>query len=226
MLPLMLRPPSEGGYDVLCLGAHSDDLEIGCGGTMIRLLQELPVERITWVVLSGNAERAAEARRGARRVLGRHPGARVLQADFRDGFFPYTAAPIKEYFEMLKAEASPDLVFTHYRHDRHQDHRLVSDLTYNTFRDHLILEYEIMKVDGDLGNPSVYVPLDAADGQAEGASCWTTASARSVTSAGSTRSRSAASCACEGWRRAHRAATPRPSTHGRSSSEHDGHDRT
>ena len=129
---------------------------------MIRLLRELPVERITWVVLSGNTERAAEARRGARRVLGRHPGARVLQADFRDGFFPYTAAPIKEYFEMLKGGASPDLVFTHYRHDRHQDHRLVSDLTYNTFRDHLILEYEIMKVDGDLGNPGVYAALDTS----------------------------------------------------------------
>jgi LmbE family N-acetylglucosaminyl deacetylase len=158
----MLRPPTEGGYDVLCVGAHSDDLEIGCGGTMIRILRELPVDRVTWVVLSGNADRAAEARRGARRVLGRHPGARVLQAEFRDGFFPYAAAPIKEYFEVLKGEVSPDLVFTHYRHDRHQDHRLISDLTYNTFRDHLILEYEIMKVDGDLGNPNVYASLDAS----------------------------------------------------------------
>ena len=225
MLPLMLRPPSQGGYDVLCLGAHSDDLEIGCGGTMIAAVAELPVERITWVVLSGNAERAAEARRGARRVLGRHPGARVLQADFRDGFFPYTAAPIKEYFEMLKAEASPDVVFTHYRHDRHQDHRLVSDLTYNTFRDHLILEYEIMKVDGDLGNPGVYVSLDPPTVKRK-VKLLDDASAPSVTSAGSTRSRSAASCACEGWRRERRAATPRPSTHGRSSSEHHGHDRT
>jgi LmbE family N-acetylglucosaminyl deacetylase len=162
MLPLMFRPPTQGGLELLCLGAHSDDLELGCGGTILRLLRELPVERITWVVLSGNGARAAEARRGARRVLGRHPGARVLQADFRDGFFPYTAVPIKEYFEQLKREVLPDVVFTHYRGDRHQDHRLVSELTYNTFRDHLILEYEILKIDGDLGNPNVYVSLDAA----------------------------------------------------------------
>lgn len=161
MLPLAPHPPKGGGYEVLCLGAHSDDLEIGCGGTVLRLLRELPVERITWVVLSGNPQRAREARRGARRVLGRHRVSRILQATFRDGFFPYTAVLIKEYFEDLKRGVRPDLIFTHYREDRHQDHRLVSDLTYNTFRDHLVLEYEIMKIDGDLGNPNVYLPLDA-----------------------------------------------------------------
>ena len=159
MLPLILpRPPR--GLELLCLGAHSDDLEIGCGGTVLRLLREGAVARVTWVVLSGNADRAREARRGARRVLGRHPGARVVQQEFRDGFFPYTAVAIKEYFEGLKREVRPDLVLTHYREDRHQDHRLVSDLTYNTVRDHLVLEYEVMKTDGDLGRPSVYVPLD------------------------------------------------------------------
>jgi len=162
ILPLAPRPPERGGYEVLCLGAHSDDLEIGCAGTMLRLLRELPVERVNWVVLSGDPDRAREARRGARRVLGRHPGATVRQATFRDGFFPHDPAPIKEYFEELKREVRPDLIFTHYRHDRHQDHRLVSELTYNTFRDHLIFEYEIMKIDGDLGNPNVYVPLDRA----------------------------------------------------------------
>jgi len=161
MLPLAFRPPPSGGYELLCLGAHSDDLELGCGGTVMRLLRELPVERVTWVVLSGQGPRAAEARRGARRVLGRHPRARVVQAEFRDGFFPYTAAPIKELFEELKRTVAPDLVLTHYREDRHQDHRFVSDLTYNTFRDHLILEYEIMKIDGDLGNPNAYITLDA-----------------------------------------------------------------
>jgi LmbE family N-acetylglucosaminyl deacetylase len=114
------------------------------------------------VVLSGNEQRAREARRGARRVLGRHPGASVVQTAFRDGYFPYTAVPIKDHFEKLKREVNPDLVLTHYRDDRHQDHRLVSELTYNTFRDHLILEYEIMKLDGDIGNPNFYVPLDAA----------------------------------------------------------------
>ncbi len=161
MLPLAPRSPAGGGYEVLCLGAHSDDLEIGCGGTMMRLLRELPIERVTWVVLSGGPDRAREAQRGARRVLGRRAGMRVVQASFRDGFFPYTAVPIKDLFEELKREVRPDLVLTHYRDDRHQDHRLVSELTYNTFRDHLVLEYEILKIDGDLGAPNVYVPLDA-----------------------------------------------------------------
>jgi LmbE family N-acetylglucosaminyl deacetylase len=161
MLPLSPRAPRGRGFELLCVGAHSDDLELGCSGTVLRLLRDLPVERITWVVLSGNADRAREAQRGARRVLGRHAGARVLQAGFRDGFFPQSTLEIKEHFEALKREVQPDLIFTHYREDRHQDHRLVSDLTYQTFRDHLVLEYEIMKVDGDLGNPNVYVGLDA-----------------------------------------------------------------
>ncbi len=162
MLSLAPGRPRGRGHELLCLGAHSDDLEIGCAGTMMRLLRELPVRRVTWVVLSGNPDRAREARRGARQVLGRHPGARVIQQAFRDGFFPYVAVPIKEFFERLKRKVSPDLVLTHWREDRHQDHRLVSELTFNTFRDHLILEYEIMKADGDLGQPNVYVPLSAA----------------------------------------------------------------
>jgi LmbE family N-acetylglucosaminyl deacetylase len=161
MLPLAPRTPEQGGLELVCIGAHCDDLEIGCGGTMFRLVRELAVSRITWVVLSGNEDRAREARRGARRVVGRHRETRIVQAPFRDGFFPYTAIPIKEFFETLKGEVKPDVIFTHYRHDRHQDHRLVSELTYNTFRDHLIFEYEIVKLDGDIGNPNVYVPLDA-----------------------------------------------------------------
>jgi LmbE family N-acetylglucosaminyl deacetylase len=148
------------GLELLCIGAHSDDLEVGCSGTVLRLLRELPVSQVTWVVLSGNAERAREARLAARRVLRRHQPTRIVLGTFRDGFFPYTGAPIKEFFETLKNEVKPDLILTHYRHDLHQDHRLVSELTYNTFRDHLILEYEILKLDGDLGNPNVYVPLD------------------------------------------------------------------
>jgi len=162
MLPVRLGPARRGGYELLCLGAHSDDLEIGCSGTILRLLAEETVARVTWVVLSGNPERAKEARAGARRVLGNRPATRVVQQTFRDGYFPYVAVPIKDFFERLKREVQPDLVFTHYRNDRHQDHRLVSELTYNTFRDHLVLEYEILKVDGDLGQPNTYVPLDAA----------------------------------------------------------------
>jgi LmbE family N-acetylglucosaminyl deacetylase len=162
MFPVRLGPAPRGGYELLCLGAHSDDLEIGCSGTVLRLLAEESVARVTWVVLSGNPERAREARRGARRVLGKRRGVWVVQQTFRDGYFPYVAVPIKDFFERLKREVKPDLVFTHYRHDRHQDHRLVSELTYNTFRDHLVLEYEILKVDGDLGQPNVYVPLSLA----------------------------------------------------------------
>jgi LmbE family N-acetylglucosaminyl deacetylase len=162
MLSVRLSPARRGGYELLCLGAHSDDLEIGCSGTILRLLAEETVARVTWVVLSGNPERAAEARAGASRVLGNRRGVRVVQQTFRDGYFPYVAVPIKDFFERLKREVRPDVVFTHYRHDRHQDHRLVSELTYNTFRDNLVLEYEILKVDGDLGQPNTYVPLPAS----------------------------------------------------------------
>jgi LmbE family N-acetylglucosaminyl deacetylase len=112
--------------------------------------------------LSGNRARAAEARGSARRLIGRRATANIVQATFRESYFPYTAVPIKELFDGLRREIEPDLVLTHYRDDRHQDHRLVSELTYNTFRDHLVLEYEIIKLDGDIGNPNVYVALDAA----------------------------------------------------------------
>ena len=162
MLPLAPRPRTGDGYEVLCLGAHSDDIEIGCGGTLLRLLRQWPIARVTWVVLSGNPARAAEARRSARRLIGRRADANIVQATFRESYFPYIAVPIKELFDGLRREIEPDLVLTHYRDDRHQDHRLVSELTYNTFRDHLVLEYEIIKLDGDIGNPNVYVALDAA----------------------------------------------------------------
>jgi LmbE family N-acetylglucosaminyl deacetylase len=159
----MLRlSPAAARLELLCLGAHSDDLELGCAGTVLRVLDELPIHRVTWVVLSGDHERSAEAERSCRRILdGRCETAIHLQ-HFRDGFFPYTAAPIKEFFESLKTQTRPDLILTHYRDDRHQDHRLTSELTYNTFRDHLIFEYEVIKKDGDLGRPNTYVPLDEA----------------------------------------------------------------
>ena len=160
MLPLAPCPATAGGYELFCVGAHADDIEIGCGGTLLRLLRELDVERITWVVLSGNRERAAEARKAARRIVGRQAELRLVQGEFRESYFPYEAVPIKQLFDQLGRETRPDLVFTHYRKDRHQDHRLVSDLTYNTFRDHLVLEYEILKTDGDLGRPNVYVSLE------------------------------------------------------------------
>jgi LmbE family N-acetylglucosaminyl deacetylase len=144
---------------VLCLGAHADDIEIGCGGTLLTLLEAAPALSVTWVVFSAEGPRADEARRGAASFLAATSGRHVMIRAFRDGFFPYTGAQIKEAFEELKATISPDLVFTHYRHDLHQDHRLVAELTWNTFRDHLVLEYEVPKYDGDLGSPNLFVPL-------------------------------------------------------------------
>ena len=160
MLPLSLPPHEGAGYQVLCLASHSDDIEIGCGGTLLRLLREVPIERITWVVLSADTKRAAETGSAARRIVGNRAEVTTIVQEFRESYFPYTAVPIKEFFGHLRGEVNPDVVFTHYRHDLHQDHRLVSELTYNAFRDHLIFEYEIMKLDGDIGNPNLYVPLD------------------------------------------------------------------
>jgi LmbE family N-acetylglucosaminyl deacetylase len=153
-----------GSYvsSILCLGAHADDIEIGCGGFLQRLLQMNPGVRVTWVVLSGPDDRATEARRSAERVLQRAAYVDVLVKDLREGYFPYVGSRVKEVFDALGREVAPDLVLTHYRHDLHQDHRVVCELTWNTFRDHLILEYEIPKYDGDLGSPNVFVQLDAA----------------------------------------------------------------
>jgi LmbE family N-acetylglucosaminyl deacetylase len=161
MLSLTLGLPSRGPLAVLCLGAHSDDLEIGCGGTLLTLLAERRRVDVHWVVLSGDARRAREARRSAARLLRGAAKADVDVADFRDGFFPYQGAALKERFEQLKRRARPHLVFTHRGDDAHQDHRMVSELTWNTFRDDLILEYEIPKYDGDLGRPNVFVPLSS-----------------------------------------------------------------
>jgi len=160
MLPLTIGRREKARLKILCLGAHSDDIEIGCGATMLRLLSERPRSDVTWVVLSSGAQRAREARASARRYLPRQARAEVIVRDFRNGYFPFVGADIKDFFEALKLRLDPDLVFTHHGDDRHQDHRVVSELTWNTFRDHLVLEYEVPKYDGDLGRPNVYVPVD------------------------------------------------------------------
>jgi len=150
------------GPELLCLGAHPDDIEIGCGGTLFRICREHPGTRVHWVVLGAAGPRAEEALRGAERFRADAAGGEVVVRGFRDGFFPFEGAAIKEFFEDLKARISPDLIFTHYRFDRHQDHRMVSDLTWNSWRDHTILEYEVPKWDGDLGIPNGFVPLSRA----------------------------------------------------------------
>jgi LmbE family N-acetylglucosaminyl deacetylase len=159
MLELRLSKSVDGTYRVLCLGAHSDDIEIGCGGTILALLERYPNVIVKWIVFSGNEERISEARASADAFLSQARGKEVVLKNFRDGFFPFLGGQIKEEFETLKREFNPDLVFTHFRDDRHQDHRLISDLTWNTFRNHLIFEYEIPKYDGDLGHPNFFVPL-------------------------------------------------------------------
>ncbi len=145
---------------ILCLGAHADDIEIGCGGTILRLLEEFQNLKVQWIVFSctSNQQREREACDSADAFL-QNAEKKIVIKDFRDGFFPFIGDQVKEYFEQLKSEFAPNLIFTHHRDDLHQDHRLVSMLTWNTFRDHLILEYEVPKYDGGLGSPNFFVPL-------------------------------------------------------------------
>jgi len=145
---------------VLCLGAHSDDIEIGCGGSILRLLSMSPSTEVVWVVFSATGRRKAEALRSGNAFLQQAEKKTIIAKTFKESFFPYQGKAIKHCFEELKKEIDPDLIFTHYRHDLHQDHRTICELTWNTFRRHQILEYEIPKYDGDLGQPNVYVPLE------------------------------------------------------------------
>jgi LmbE family N-acetylglucosaminyl deacetylase len=159
MIKLNFNMVNGGALKVLCLGAHSDDIEIGCGGTILRLMEEYPECTFYWVVFSAIGVRKAEAKRGAESFVGTKRLVSAQFKDFRDGFMPFAGSDVKDTFEELKQTVSPDLIFTHNRQDAHQDHRLISELTWNTFRNHFILEYEIPKYDGDLGQPSVFVPL-------------------------------------------------------------------
>lgn len=161
MLGTALPSSPDAPLRLLCLGAHPDDIEIGCGGTLLRLLRSYPRVAVYWFVLSGNNERRREAIQSATHLLAGVKEKTITVKNFRDGYFPFDGAAIKAFFEEIKQACAPDVIFTHYREDRHQDHRLVSDLTWNTFRDHLVLEYEIPKFDGDLGSPNAYVALDA-----------------------------------------------------------------
>jgi LmbE family N-acetylglucosaminyl deacetylase len=164
MLSLGLDATDNRPLRLLCLGAHCDDIEIGCGGTILTLAASRELD-VRWTVFSSTAERECEARKSACAFLQNVSKKQITIQSFRDGFFPYHGSEVKESFEQLKAEFSPDLVLTHYRQDLHQDHRVVSDLTWNTFRDHLVLEYEIPKYDGDLGSPNFFVPLDQSNCQ-------------------------------------------------------------
>jgi LmbE family N-acetylglucosaminyl deacetylase len=151
--------PTEAPRHVLAIGCHADDIEIGCGGTLLTLVRAYPGLAVHWLVLAAPGERGIEARASASSFLADAGAAEVEVHEFRDGFLPYVGADVKQVFEDLKARLDPQIVFTHSGYDFHQDHRLACELTWNTFRNHLILEYEIPKVDGDLGRPNVFVPL-------------------------------------------------------------------
>jgi LmbE family N-acetylglucosaminyl deacetylase len=147
---------------ILCLGSHCDDIEIGCGGTLLSILDAYKNSEVFWVVFSSDPRREEEARASAKKFLKHAGNSTIMIEKFRNGYFPYIGGEIKDYFEALKDRISPDVILTHYRMDLHQDHRTISDLTWNTFRHHFILEYEIPKYDGDFGAPNFFVPLESS----------------------------------------------------------------
>jgi LmbE family N-acetylglucosaminyl deacetylase len=148
---------------VLCIGAHCDDIEIGCGATLLRWAREFPSMRLIWAIFSRDAQREQESRAAASRLTGGSANCELRFLDFRDRFFPAQAEQIKDAFDTLRGEVDPDVVLTHHLADRHQDHEVLGKLTWNTFRSHLVLEYEIPKYEGDLGHPNVYIPHTAED---------------------------------------------------------------
>jgi LmbE family N-acetylglucosaminyl deacetylase len=160
MIHLNLDGGKKEALQILCLGCHSDDIEIGCGGAILRLAEQYAGCEFHWVVFSAPGPRNEEAKRAAELFVDRARLKGPLLKSFPDGFMPFVGADVKSVFEELKQSVSPDLIFTHNRKDAHQDHRLIAELTWNTFRDHMILEYEIPKYDGDMGQPSVFVPLE------------------------------------------------------------------
>lgn len=166
MLKLGFGSPSQP-LRLLCIGAHSDDIEIGCGGTILEWLSTYPHVEITWVVLCAPSARATEARDSANTLLREAKQVNLVLGDFRDGYLPAQFAEVKTRFDELKVGENPDVILTHYLQDRHQDHRLVAELTWQTFRDHLIFEYEIPKYEGDLGQPNLFVPLSASVGESK-----------------------------------------------------------
>ncbi|MCB0565132.1 MAG: PIG-L family deacetylase [Phaeodactylibacter sp.] len=162
MIRLQFETDNKEGLDILCLGAHCDDIEIGCGGALLHLIEVYPVRHLKWVVFASDARRKQEAIRSAEAFLEGVESREITVLEYRDAHLPFFGKEIKADFEAIKKGFDPNLVFTHYRDDRHQDHRLLSDLAWNTFRNHLILEYEIPKFDGDLGTPNCFVHLTEA----------------------------------------------------------------
>jgi LmbE family N-acetylglucosaminyl deacetylase len=160
---LKLNLFGQKNFKVLCLGAHSDDIEIGCGGTIIRLLREIPDAQFYWLVFSAKENRGKEASESAASFLSKTKLKTIDIQNFRESYFPFIGGEIKDYFEKVKNIYDPDIIFTHYGNDSHQDHKLISNLTWNTYRNHFILEYEIPKYDGDLVTPNLYSNIEVSD---------------------------------------------------------------
>jgi LmbE family N-acetylglucosaminyl deacetylase len=160
MLGLRINKKDDQGIKILCLGAHCDDIEIGCGGTLLKILETHDNVEVRWIVFSSDGQREEEARKSADFFIRNAANRAVSIEKFRNGYFPCQGGDIKDYFETMKEKFSPDIIFTHYRLDLHQDHKKISELTWNTFRNHVILEYEIPKYDGDFGIPNCFVPLE------------------------------------------------------------------
>jgi LmbE family N-acetylglucosaminyl deacetylase len=160
MQRLRLERPTDEPLRILCLGAHADDIEIGAGGAVLSLLERYPGASVQWVVFSANSQRSEEAEASAAAFLAGAGQSRVFVHQFRDAFFPDEFKSLKQTFEDLKRGFDPHLIFSHHGADGHQDHRVIAELTWNTFRDHLVLGYEILKYDPDLGNPNVFIPLE------------------------------------------------------------------
>jgi len=149
-------------FDVLCIGAHCDDIEIGCGGTILSLQRRYRNCRVHWLVLTSGTARRGEAQRSANAFVAEWARGEVRICDLPDGLLPSHFSDVKAEFESVKRQIEPSLILTHHGADLHQDHRLLSHVTWQTFRDHAIWEYEIPKYDGDLVTPNMYVPLAAA----------------------------------------------------------------
>lgn len=160
MLTTTFPVTKKEGLSLLLLGAHCDDIEIGCGGTILKLIENYKIDQLKWVVFTSNETRKEEAFLSAKRFLEPVTHADITVLDFQDGYLPAVWSRVKDEFEKVKQNFTPDIIFTHYRNDLHQDHRIINELTWNTFRNHLIFEYEITKYDGDLGNPNLFVPLE------------------------------------------------------------------
>jgi len=165
MLDVLIGGPPRRPLKVLCIGAHCDDIEIGCGAALRVLQRRKAGVVVDWVTLAGSPTRRAETRRSMRMLLNSRSAGELVFGDLQDGVLPAHYREIKEFFEGLKARSTPDLIFCHEREDRHQDHRLVNEMVWNTFRDQVILEYEVPKWDGGLGQPNVYVPVSQRDVQ-------------------------------------------------------------